>query len=254
MNRLQRSAMRRTATLLAAAITLAAGVSAPAFASVDAPVDAGDVVVIDGTDRLREVGKGGSEALFSLRLPDAATCPGDSLHDQWRVQSFMVPSDVDVTSLTYGVIGPEGEQHYALYDERTKPFVNELTRANEVAGQPGFIGDIPVFSFALFPVGTVAPGTYRVGLACTLQRETAKYWDAEIVIEADPSDQPAQLTWSVVGGPDVESSGPAAASDDAFPISTVLIVVAVVALAIGVLAHFRQRRLAATPATAKEPS
>lgn len=245
--------MRRGAVLLGAMAAVMA-VTSPALASVDAPVDAGDVVVIDGTDRSRAVGRGGSEAVFSLRLPDAATCPGDSLHDQWRVQSFMVPVDVDVTTLQYGVIGPEGEQHYALYDERTKPLVNELTRANEVAGQPGFVGDIPVFSFALFPPGTVAPGTYRIGLACTLQRKTAKFWDAEIVIESDPSDQPAQLTWSVVGGPDVESSGPAAASSDPFPVSTVLIVVAVVAFAIGVVAHVRQRRLAATSVPTKEPS
>ena len=249
-----RTTLARATALLAATVAGVAMIGAPVFASVDAPVDAGDVVVIDGNDRQQEVGRGGSQAVFTLRLPDASTCPGDSLHDQWRVQSFMVPADVDVTDLQYGVIGPEGEQHYALYDVRTKPFVNELTRANEVAGQPGFIGDVPVFSFALFPVGTVAPGTYRIGLACTLQRETAKFWDAEIVIEADPSDQPAQLAWSVVGGPDVESSGPAAASSDAFPISTVLIIVAVIAFAIGVLAHFRQRRLAATTTPAKEPS
>jgi hypothetical protein len=249
-----RTILRRAAAPLGAFLVVALAMHSPSFASVDAPVDAGVVVVIDGNDRQQDVGRGGSAAVFSLRLPDASTCPGDSLHDQWRVQSFMVPADVDVTSLQYGVIGPEGEQHYALYDVRTKPFVNELTRANEVAGQPGFIGDIPVFSFALFPVGTVAPGTYRVGLACTLQRETAKYWDAEIVIEADPSDQPAQLAWSVVGGPDVESSGPATASSDAFPISTVLLIVGAVALAIGVIAHFRQRRLAATPTPAKEPS
>ncbi len=253
MNGRRLPGMRRSAVWLAAVAAVVA-VASPASASVDAPVDAGDVVMIDGADRSKEVGRGGSVALFSLRLPDAATCPGDSLHDQWRVQSFMVPSDVDVTALQYGVIGPEGEQHYALYDERTKPFVNELTRANEVAGQPGFIGDIPVFSFGLFPPGTVAPGTYRIGLACTLQRETAKFWDAEIVIEADTADQPAQLTWSVVGGPDVESSGPATASGDPFPVSTVLIVVAVVAFAIGVLAHFRQRRVAVTVTSPKEPS
>lgn len=221
----------------------AAGV---ASASVDAPVDGGDVVVVDGADRQQEVGRGGSAALFSLRLPDASTCPGDSLHDQWRVQSFMVPAEVDPVTLDYGVVGPEGEQQYALYDERTKPFVNELTRANEVAGQPGFIGDIPVFSFGLFPPGTVTPGTYRIGLACTLLRETAVFWDAEIEIVAAADDQPAQLTWSVVGGPDVESSGPAAANGEAFPISTVLIIVAAIAFAIGLVAHFRQRRTAAT--------
>jgi hypothetical protein len=248
-----RIVFRGAAVLLAAAVA-AATTALPVSASVDAPVDAGDVVVIDGNDRQQEVGRGGSAAVFSLRLPDAATCPGDSLHDQWRVQSFMVPADVDVTTLQYGVIGPEGEQHYALYDERTKPFVNELTRANEVAGQPGFIGDVPLFSLALFPVGTVAPGTYRIGLACTLHRETAKFWDAEIVIEADQSDQPAQLTWSVVGGPDVESSSPTVASNDSFPISTVLILVAAVAFAIGVVAHFRQRRAAATTTVSKEPS
>ena len=226
--------------LVAAVATL--GTATRVGASVDAPVDAGDVTVIDGADRQLEVGRGGSAALFSLRLPESSTCPGDSLHDQWRVQSFMVPVDVDVTQLQYGVIGPEGEQQYALYDERTKPFVNELTRANEVAGQPGFIGDIPVFSFGLFPPGTVAPGTYRIGLACTLLRETAKYWDAEIVIEAAADDQPAGLTWSVVGGPDVESSGPSAAAGAPFPVSTVLIVVAVVAFGIGLFIHFRQRR------------
>src|SRR6185295_3009920 len=44
-------------------------------------------------------------------------------------------------------------------------------------------------------------GRYRVGIACTLFRETAKYWDTELVLAASPGDTPGQFVWRLANAP-----------------------------------------------------
>jgi len=65
---------------------------------------------------------------------------------------------------------------------------------------------IPTFSFVLFPPGTLPDGRYRVGIACTYFRKTAKYWDTELDLTTSATDQPGNLVWRVVGLPDTPKS------------------------------------------------
>ncbi len=170
-------------------------------ASVGAPRRAGAVVVVDPSDPSKELTHGGSTTKFTLRLPAGATCPGDSAHDQWRVQSFLVPVTDDPAKLVYGLVTPEGDGRWSLVDGETHPFINALTLENSRAGVPGQLSNIPAFSFVLFPPGTLPDGRYRVGVACTYFAKTAKYWETELVMTSSPNDKPGQLVWRTADVP-----------------------------------------------------
>jgi len=49
---------------------------------------------------------GNSSTSFTLRLPSGAACGGDSAHDGYRVQSYIVPSGIDPSTLTFNSSGP----------------------------------------------------------------------------------------------------------------------------------------------------
>jgi hypothetical protein len=175
--------------------------AATAHATVSAPVRAGDLIIVEADNPLKELTHGGSATQFTLRLSVEESCPGDSANDQWRIQSFLIPAADDPVALNYGEQGPDGDGLWPLYDLATHPFVHILTLPNNVAGLPGRIDAMPEFSFVLFPPGTLPDGHYRLGIACTYFRETAKYWDTELVITASPDDQPGQLTWRLANAP-----------------------------------------------------
>lgn len=174
--------------------------------TVAPPTNSGKVVPIDINDRTKELTNGKSSTQFILKLPDGAACPGDSAHDQWRVQSYIVPIGDEPGTLSYGVIGPEGTSQFALYFVNSEPLVNNLLPQNASAGKPAVIAPIEALSFAVFPPGTLPAGRYHMGIACTLFRQTANYWDTEIVLTASPNDKPGQLTWRLADAPEVAPS------------------------------------------------
>ena len=165
------------------------------------PVDLGSITLVDPDDPSTVLAGGASATVFELRLPDGAACPGDSLHDQWRVQSFIIPADADPAKVVYGPNGPEGVQQFALYEVSTSPFTDILTRSNNAAGQPGVIAGIPSLSFAVFPPATLLDGRYRMGVACTFFRQTAQYWDAEVLVTTTADDSPGGMTWRLADPP-----------------------------------------------------
>jgi len=164
---------------------------------VDNPVDEGSVRVVDIDDLTREFAEGASATVFTLALPEGATCPGDSANDQWRVNSFIIPVDRDPSDLEYLVGDPEGEGNWSLYGVDTNPLIFEFTIPNVAAGLPGKIGEIRPISFGVFPPGTLPEGRYRMGIACAYFADTGTYWDTEIVITTDAADEPGKMTWSI---------------------------------------------------------
>ncbi len=163
------------------------------------PVDEGSVVVTDPNGLA--ISGGASATLYSLDLPDGASCPGDSASQNWYVQGFLIPAADDPGAIEYGVIGPEGSQ-FPLFAFDTKPYAHQLTQVSSVVGGPGVIPAVPPLTFGVFEPGYIPPGAYRIGIACTFYRQTARYWDTEIVIEADPADTPAGLRFTVTDAPD----------------------------------------------------
>ena len=208
-----RSRPRRRQRHIVASCLLALGVgmlaesaAGAAGSDVGPPVRGGDAVIVSAESRSKVATGGGSADSFSLRLPNGAVCPGDTMTDDWRLQSYVIPVADDPGVLSYGDIGPTGTTQYALYQVDTRPFANAFVPPKTNASDPALVGAFPPFSFAVFPPGTLPDGRYLVGVACTYFRHTATFWDAEIVVTNTATDEPAQFTWSVVDAP--TSAGP----------------------------------------------
>ena len=166
--------------------------------SVDSPVDGGSVTITAPQDASSPMTSGDSNSVFQLVLPEGASCPGDSFYEEWRAQSFIIPAADDPGSLRYGIISPDGEGRRSLYTVNTRPFVHVILGKSDGAGEPGPIAQPEPMTFAVYPAGQFPPGNYRIGLACSLYRETAVYWDAEITVTEASDVQPGGFAWSLV--------------------------------------------------------
>jgi hypothetical protein len=181
--------------------SVAWGGEAAGAAVADPPVRRGDILVVDPYKQSLALTYGSRTTQFSLRLPDGSVCPGDSANDQWRIQSFLIPSTDDPTGIHYGPIGPHpyGNGRYAMFGVDTTPFVHQLLRKNPRQGQPGVIPPMPPFSFDVIAGEHIPSGTYRVGAACTLFGVTKLYWDTKVVL-TDPPD--GKFEWRLFDVPD----------------------------------------------------
>jgi hypothetical protein len=236
-----------SAAMLGVVVSLFPMTSGVFAQTVDAPKRLGDVTIVN--EKREELTEGSGSTAFGLLLPAGASCPGDSRNDQWRVQTFIVPAEIDPGSLEFNSIGPEGEGLYALYGLDTNPIVEVLTAPNGASGLPGLIIGLRAASFEVFPPGTLPDGNYRVGAACTYFDDTASYWDTELVIERDPEDQPAEIAWRTSDASGVVSS---VAADDGGGPSSGLIVVGVLGALLAVV--FIARRFRRQPVHSKEMS
>ncbi len=199
----------RLGAAIAAVVAGGALATPTAWATVDAPVRSGPVVVTNSIIRTETLTHGNGATEFSLRLPDGAVCPGDSANDQWRLQSFMIPAADDPTTIRYGSIGPEPQTvgRSSLFMLDTRPFVHQLTRRNTGKGEPGVISVLPGFSLAVQASEAIPTGEYRIGIACTNFGKTAVYWDTEIAVTVSPDGKAAGLEWRLASvSPDVIAS------------------------------------------------
>jgi len=165
----------------------------------------GDAEVVSAGDHSNAVATGNSKTDYSLALPDGAACPGDSANDNYRVQSFLIPSRIDPGALTWSSIGPSGPGQIALYGTDTNQFVNSLTNRNPGPGQPGVIPTLGPLTFGVYDTSDISPGPYLMGIACTLFNTTTNYWDVAVDLTRDTTDEPAQIRWTVSGAPTAAS-------------------------------------------------
>jgi hypothetical protein len=153
---------------------------------------------------------GGSSTAFALAPPAGASCTGDSATGGYRVQSYIVPGNVDPSTLTFDSGGPIPQATGAnlrlpLFGAvGGSPFIDQTTAVATTPGSGGLLTGLPPFSFAAF--GTdgpafVPPGTYNIGFACTLGAASAtqqdKFWNVRLTFATDPTDVPSGITWTV---------------------------------------------------------
>jgi hypothetical protein len=175
----------------------------PGFEPGARAADLGDVALFDNSGR--PVTSGDGSTVWLARLPEGATCPGDSANDQWRIQGFFVPVSDDVNAIKYGPAGPTPvmQKQFSLYSLDLSPYVHEFLIANGGEGQPGVVPLPPAMSFTLLAQNRFAGGTYRLGFACTYFGTTTQYWDTVIEMSGAPGATDAELSWSVPNPADV---------------------------------------------------
>jgi hypothetical protein len=167
---------------------------------------------------------GGSSTLFGLVVEGDHECPGDSQTEQYRIDSYMVPVDVDPSQLRYTQSGPypPSFRDYAgfqmpLYKVNKDPFAAELTARAQEPGGPGRFPPLPAFGWSVYVptlgiddyAGGLPAGKYRIGLACTLAARVTNLWETTIEITQDATDKPVGIAWKVTGSQplDLVSSG-----------------------------------------------
>jgi hypothetical protein len=239
--------MSRLVRTVATAALLAWWCLPSALAHADA-ARAGDAIIVEGADQTRPLEHGASASVFALRLPDGAGCPGDSVHDGWRVQSFMVPDAVDPGTLEYLLRQPKGDGLYPLFSVNGAAYVQQGTAVNDQPGAPAKITALPTFNFAKFTPGLLTTGTYRIGIACTRDRVTARYWDTQVVITQSSSDKPAGIVWRIPSAPATINR-----LDEPSSTGTYVAIGAIVVLALGAAAMVRRSRRSRVVATPSSP-
>ena len=162
------------------------------------PADAGNAVVVDPVNVNRQLTDGDSTSAFTFRLPEGASCPGDSANDDWRVQSFLVPAQTDIGSLRYEGTRPDGEEYRSLRYLDGDIYIMEFTNPNPGPGNPGEIIALPPLTFAWFPTCSLKMGAYTMGIACTNPSwEVERYWDVTVELSSAPEVEPGGLRWRV---------------------------------------------------------
>ena len=171
----------RLKSLLAGAVALAAVAAVVPFGSASALPPG---TPSSGTVTLSPA-SGTSATAFTLTPPAGAVCPGDNTAS-YLYHSFIIPFGQDPADMTFS---PSGTPN-------NKPaFSNNLanaigTRSRNIA--PG-LGDglvvaISNQTFSNAPLfGTLTPGAYTVGIACTVPDaasivQTARFWSTDITI------------------------------------------------------------------------
>lgn len=201
---------RRTLVVVAAATTIT--VVIPAAAAVAEGVDAGDVVLVDPANPAMPVNQGDSFTPFAFKLPDDARCGGDSMHDGWVVNTFLVPDSADLDNLEFDGTRPlGGEDFLPMRDITGNLLIGELTGANDGPGQQAVIPQLPPMSFENWDPALFKTGTYAIGVACNkIGDPVERYWDARVVLVEDPSVERWERRWELVeefrGEPETDNS------------------------------------------------
>jgi hypothetical protein len=142
----------------------------------------------------------GGSAAFTLTLPTGAACSGAGSAG-YRWETFLVAATVDPGAITWG-LGPAPS---------TSPLVTAVYSADGEqvsskfpAGNPaGLISGIPQLSLSnTVSTGQLAVGSsYQIGIACTLNNQTEKWWATTLAITANTADTPLGIRWTVGAPP-----------------------------------------------------
>jgi hypothetical protein len=158
------------------------------------------------------VTSGDSTTPFTISLPAFSACAEDSAAGGWTVTSFMVPTAVDLNTLTFDSGGPTPASVGGAYADFRQPLWlvggdAYLSRQTVNATPPdpsGPIVDPGTFDFNPgYAAGDIPAGAYNIGIAC-VDETTAiqQYWYTGITVTADPADPgTADISWELAAEP-----------------------------------------------------
>jgi hypothetical protein len=179
---------------------------------------------------------GGSGTPFTITLPGTAKCSGDTATGGFHVNSYVVPSSVDPTTLNFAT--GQANQGQALIDTGGVPYNAEATGVAS-----GVVLTLPQFSWIpyLNDFGTgfdLFPGTWNVGIACSTPTGAVdgnNFWNYQLNFSAAAT--AGDFTWATV-------------PTSALPEAPLAIGLPLSAVALGGAAAYvlRRRRRSASPA------
>ena len=155
--------------------------------------------------------KGDSATSFTLGLPGASACTGDSANSGYNVTSYMVPASVDPSALTFDPLagpipaGVGASFRQPLYEVGSgSAFTARQTANEDTPGGPGVIigiGNFDLGASAGFTPGQIPAGNYNVGIACIKGGPSAtqmdKFWNETITVATSAANGgPVGVQWA----------------------------------------------------------
>ena len=119
---------------------------------------------------------------FQINLPAGSNiCPGDTASSGYKVNTFIANRSVDVSTLAYGPSGPIAPSG----TDYVRPLRN-LSNANIInintAPTTGVVINASNFSWSAFSATLPPNGEYKIGVACTLDGVSTRYWQQPITV------------------------------------------------------------------------
>jgi hypothetical protein len=155
---------------------------------------------------------GDSTTPFTISLPAFSACAEDSAAGGWTVTSFMVPTTVDLNTLTFDSGGPTPASVGGAYADFRQPLWlvggdAYLSRQTVNATPPdpsGPIVDPGTFDFNPgYVAGDIPAGAYNIGIACVDETNAIQqYWYTGISVTVDAADPgSADISWAFAAEP-----------------------------------------------------
>jgi hypothetical protein len=164
---------------------------------------AGNATIINPSTN-QPLNAGGSQTLWSIKLPPQAHCTKDTAANSYHVSGYMVPASVDPSTLSFTSSGPTDPTNNALDYPLVDQFGSSYVFAN-TAPTTGQVIQIPTFNYNSWSIdGTVtgtAPlpaGVYNVGIGCSTSAATNNgdvFWNVQVTFTASGTD-PNKETWT----------------------------------------------------------
>jgi hypothetical protein len=195
--------------------SLSAAIGSAALAGaalVALPIGAASASTVDGVATLAHPGtssylaSGGSTTQFTVSLPLAAHCDGDTSSHGYHVYSYLVPKGTDLSTVTFVNFPSTG---YGLVEQSGTYYgpVNTAVSTGQVIGIPNDFEWAPLvttdhlLSTLDGSNGQAPGGVWESGLVCAdTTGHVADNWNTQVTFKASATD-PNGFVWSAVPGP-----------------------------------------------------
>jgi len=152
--------------------------------------DTGGPAVVTEQDGFTPLNSGTAATTWTLKLPQAASCSGDTAIGNFHVFTYVAPASVDPATLTFGSIGPkDNPAAFPLVDDGGSPFI-----AGNTGISTGQVAPVPFTRLRWgnpptpFDSTVTPPGTYNVGIACADGAgANDKFWNVQETFSGDPT-------------------------------------------------------------------
>ncbi len=173
-----------------------------AQAAPAATANPGGPAIITTSDFFTPLNSGTAATVWSIKLPQAASCSGDTATNNFHVFTYVVPASVDPGTLRFGSDGPENDPNadFPLVDDGGSPQI----ALNTGIGTGQVPVPLPRFQWGNPPTPfdstLIPPGTYNVGIACADGAGVNdKFWNVQETFTGDPTvfTGPNAFAWTV---------------------------------------------------------
>jgi hypothetical protein len=201
----ERKAPKRVAALVVAGMAALAGIGLTASTAGASTLGGTATIASPGT--ATALASGGSTTQFTVSLPSAAACTGDTATGGYHIYSYLIHQSASVSAVTFQNSPSSGFGFVDIQGTYYGP-INAQVGTGQITGIPNdfewgtlvSIDSVPLSTLLYTGTGASASGIWEAGIACAnTTGALSDNWNTELTFTASASD-PNGFVWSAVPG------------------------------------------------------